>query len=123
MNINESEAKIIIRALDTAEFERGAEDGELNLIQRIRESFPNIDKNLKNTEIRDYLWTEKVEQDPRVQEVRQRFDKVYADIKLRQISGKTGWHRFHDTLDPIAEELQTIKGKVYNELATHHMDL
>ena len=46
MNINEMEAKIILGALDAAELEGGLENNK-KLYNRIRESFPNIDKDLK----------------------------------------------------------------------------
>ena len=114
MNINEMEAKIILGALDAAELEGGLENNK-KLYNRIRESFPNIDKDLKNIEMNDYV-RGKAQQDSRVQEVRQRFHRVYEDREVKD----RDWGKFYAKLNLIIEELKNIEIEVYNELASQY---
>ena len=82
MEISEEEAETILSSL-------GDEDGEITeketkLEERIRQEFPAIDERLKKGEHRDHLWEHEVEDDKRVKEAREKLEKHFSDVVLKE---------------------------------------
>jgi len=103
MEINEEFARYILALQSIAIGERGTAEQDALYQRDIFEAFPNIKEEAEWKEFTDWLWSEEVERDPRVE-------------NLRSTMRQNGRIKDQNKFENLLRELDTLKNSVFFEL-------
>ncbi len=111
VDLSEAEAWMIIDAFNVAEMERGSTLEEREFISRLVSFWPSIQEESDKENMREKLWSEIVEEDASVKEIRRVIEDKY----------QTPTEDFNtNEMEALIYELNSVKTRVYNELAPQY---
>lgn len=118
MNLTKEETSYILWTMEVAQ---GEADAYMDSVRdKLEKEFPQLKEDRLERAFESWLWAEKVEQDPRVKEIRGLLDAGYEI--MRKMLNSNAWqsdsYEFlkEQTHDVLSQVLFDIKGDVQGEL-------
>lgn len=120
MRVTEKLARYIIALQSVYDLEVGLGEDDYAIRNQLEAEFPVLKEEREQDELHRWLWAVKVEQDPRVKEIRELLD---AGFKCKPEYRTEEYKLLREHWDVAGYLLQEMKAKVQEELLENEDDL